>query len=166
MWKRLGAESMGPKPPALCSIQKSSMSDITSMKGAEKLCRKRIDSTPHQTTNMLSSQKPRKLAHKTAGICAPSPAIPRRSWRQWPGRPARTECQTIRKPPGRAASREYSRPARRSWRARRRGRECRTWRPACAFKSMGTSTIRLPSRMVKSACFQFMPPAISEEASM
>src|SRR6202167_3788499 len=69
-WKRLGAESMGPKPPAWCSIQKSSRSDITSMKGAEKLCRKRIDSTPHHTTNMLSSQKPRKLDHKTTGMCS------------------------------------------------------------------------------------------------
>src|SRR5580658_9785308 len=69
-WNRLGAESMGPKPPALCSIQNKSVSDITSMKGAEKLCRKRIDSTPLHTTNILSSQNPRKLAHKTAGICS------------------------------------------------------------------------------------------------
>jgi hypothetical protein len=69
-WKWLGAESIGPKPPALCSIQKSRVSDITSMKGAEKLCRKRIDSTPHQTTNMLSSQKPRKLDHRTTGMLA------------------------------------------------------------------------------------------------
>ena len=33
--ERLGADSMGPRPPALCSIQKSRVSDITSMKGAE-----------------------------------------------------------------------------------------------------------------------------------
>jgi hypothetical protein len=38
--------------------------------------------------------------------------------------------------------------------------------PACAFRIMGTSTIRLPSRMVPTACFQSMPPAISDEASM
>jgi hypothetical protein len=38
--------------------------------------------------------------------------------------------------------------------------------PACAFSSIGTSTIRLPSRMVPIACHQFMPPAISPEASM
>src|ERR1700712_2075024 len=69
-WKRLGVESIGPKPPALCSIQKSSTSDITNMNGAEKLCRKRIDSTPFQTTTMFSSQNPRKLAQRTAGICA------------------------------------------------------------------------------------------------
>src|SRR6202161_1923107 len=69
-WKRLGAESIGPKPPALCSIQNSRVSDITSMKGAEKLCRKRIDSTPLHTTNMLSSQKPRQLDHKTTGMCS------------------------------------------------------------------------------------------------
>src|SRR5271168_3228583 len=70
LWKRLGAESMGPKPPALCSIQNNKVRDITSMNGAEKLCRKRMDSTPRQTTNMLSSQKPRKLAHNTAGMWA------------------------------------------------------------------------------------------------
>ena len=38
--------------------------------------------------------------------------------------------------------------------------------PACAFNTIGTSTIRLPSRIVKIACFQFMPPAISDDASM
>ncbi len=38
--------------------------------------------------------------------------------------------------------------------------------PACAFSSMGTSTIRLPSRMVRIACHQLMPPAINPEASM
>ena len=69
-WKRLGAASIGPKPPALCSIQNSSSIDITSMNGAEKLCKNRIDSTPHQTTNILSAQKPRKLTHSTAGLCA------------------------------------------------------------------------------------------------
>src|SRR5580658_3176150 len=69
-WKRLGADSMGPKPPALWSIQKRRTSDITTMKGAEKLCRKRIDSTPLHTTSMLSSQKPRKLDHRTTGMFA------------------------------------------------------------------------------------------------
>ena len=38
--------------------------------------------------------------------------------------------------------------------------------PACAFNSMGTSTIRFPSRIVPIACFQLMPPAISPDASM
>ena len=38
--------------------------------------------------------------------------------------------------------------------------------PACAFSSMGTSTMRLPSRMVPMACHQLMPPAIKPEASM
>ena len=31
---------------------------------------------------------------------------------------------------------------------------------------MGTHTITLPSRMVRIACFQSMPPAISDDASM
>src|SRR5271155_5367497 len=70
VWKRLGAESIGPKPPALCSIQKSRMNDMTSMKGAEKLCRNRIDSTPRHTTYILRSQNPRKLAHRVKGVCA------------------------------------------------------------------------------------------------
>src|ERR1700744_5171056 len=69
-WNRLGAESIGPQPPALCSIQKSSANDITNINGAEKLCRKRIDSPPRQPTNIFSSQKPRKLAHNTTGMWA------------------------------------------------------------------------------------------------
>src|ERR1700732_2181197 len=70
VWKRLGAASIGPKPPALCSIPNSNVSDMTSMNGAEKLCKNRIDSTPRHTTYIFSSQNPRKLAHKTAGIWA------------------------------------------------------------------------------------------------
>ena len=38
--------------------------------------------------------------------------------------------------------------------------------PACALSSIGTSTIRLPSRMVPMACHQFIPPAIRPDASM
>ena len=38
--------------------------------------------------------------------------------------------------------------------------------PACAFRIIGTSTIRLPRKIVRIACHQFMPPPISEEASM
>ena len=72
LWKWLGAANIGPKPPALFSIQNKSVSDITSMNGAEKLCRKRIDSTPRQTISMFSAQKPRKLAHSTAGALAKS----------------------------------------------------------------------------------------------
>src|SRR6201985_2556404 len=70
VWKRLGAESIGPNPPALCNIQKSKINDMTNIKGAEKLCRNRIDSTPRQTTYILSSQNPRKLAQSTEGACA------------------------------------------------------------------------------------------------
>src|ERR1035441_2265542 len=43
---------------------------MSSRNGAEKLCRNRIDSTPHQTTYMFSSQKPRKHGHSTQGIAA------------------------------------------------------------------------------------------------
>ncbi len=38
--------------------------------------------------------------------------------------------------------------------------------PAWALSSIGMSTMRLPSRMVPTACFQFMPPAMSDDASM
>jgi hypothetical protein len=41
---------------------------MVSRNGAEKLCRKRMDSTPRHTTAMLSSQKPRKQVHSTHGI--------------------------------------------------------------------------------------------------
>ena len=70
MWNWLGSESMGPNPPALCSAKKSSSSPITSMKGAEKPCRKRMLSTPRHTTNILSAQNPRKHAHTAHGTAA------------------------------------------------------------------------------------------------
>ena len=38
--------------------------------------------------------------------------------------------------------------------------------PGCEFSRIGTSTIVLPSRMVNSACLQFMPEAINPDASM
>ena len=38
-----------------------------------------------------------------------------------------------------------------------RERGCRTSCPGCEFSRIGTSTIVLPRRIVKSACFQFMP---------
>jgi hypothetical protein len=37
--------------------------------------------------------------------------------------------------------------------------------PAWLFASMGTRTIRLPSAIVTRACTQFIPSAISPEAS-
>jgi hypothetical protein len=37
--------------------------------------------------------------------------------------------------------------------------------PACAFSSIGTSTIRFPSSTVPIACFQSIPFAISPDAS-
>jgi hypothetical protein len=36
--------------------------------------------------------------------------------------------------------------------------------PACAFKIIGTRTIVLPRKMVTTACHQFIPSAISDEA--
>src|SRR5438128_11315352 len=38
--------------------------------------------------------------------------------------------------------------------------------PGCEFSRIGTRTIVLPARMVTSACDQFMPAAISPDASM
>src|SRR5215472_6208448 len=38
--------------------------------------------------------------------------------------------------------------------------------PACEFKIIGISTIRLPNKIVPMACCQLMPPAIKPEASM
>jgi hypothetical protein len=38
--------------------------------------------------------------------------------------------------------------------------------PGCEFRRIGTSTIVLPSRIVISACHQFIPADIRPEASM
>ena len=38
--------------------------------------------------------------------------------------------------------------------------------PACAFSTIGISTIRFPRKMVNTACHQFMPSLISDDASM
>src|SRR5438094_6122374 len=38
--------------------------------------------------------------------------------------------------------------------------------PGCEFRRIGTRTIVLPRRIVKSACFQFMPEAMRPDASM
>src|SRR3954447_20794142 len=38
--------------------------------------------------------------------------------------------------------------------------------PACALRIIGTSTIRLPRKTVTTACHQFIPSAINDEASM
>src|ERR1700740_862718 len=38
--------------------------------------------------------------------------------------------------------------------------------PACAFKIIGINTIRLPSRIVAMAWYQFMTPAIRPDASI
>ena len=38
--------------------------------------------------------------------------------------------------------------------------------PGCELSRIGTSTIVLPSTMVRSACHQFIPDAIKPDASM
>src|SRR4051812_29400059 len=38
--------------------------------------------------------------------------------------------------------------------------------PACAFRIIGTTTIALPKKIVSTACHQFIPPPISDDASM
>src|ERR1041385_1588906 len=37
--------------------------------------------------------------------------------------------------------------------------------PACAFSTIGISTIRLPRKIVTTACHQFIPPLTSDDAS-
>ncbi len=100
----LGAASIGPKPPALCSIKNSSVRLITSMNGAEKLCRNRIDSTPRHTTNMFSSPEaeeahPRNARHmlrSAATAPRPSPQSPvRRSTLWMPNQPQATIARSI-----------------------------------------------------------------------
>src|SRR4051794_9639580 len=38
--------------------------------------------------------------------------------------------------------------------------------PAWAFRTIGTSTIALPRKTVRTAWYQFMPPSMSDDASM
>src|SRR5947209_10756960 len=38
--------------------------------------------------------------------------------------------------------------------------------PAWAFRTIGTSTMQLPRKMVSTACHQFIPSLISDDASM
>ena len=38
--------------------------------------------------------------------------------------------------------------------------------PACPFKIIGTNTMQLPKKIVRIACHQFIPPPISELASI
>ena len=38
--------------------------------------------------------------------------------------------------------------------------------PAWALSTIGSSTMRLPRKIVRTACDQFMPPPMSDEASM
>ena len=137
---------------------------MTNMNGAPKACRRRIDSTPRQTTTMFSSQKPRKHAHKT-------PRLPRRDGQ------ITTSIASIALPPihdwmpnhpqattARSSAARFA-PRTPNGARRNTGNGMPYFAPACAFSSMGTSTIRLPSSTVPSACFQSMPLAISPDAS-
>ena len=124
-----------------------------------------MDSTPFQTTSMFNSQKPRKLAQSTAGMCVVAgqrtPSIAAMAWppsHDWmPNHPHATIARSI----AGAFAPKMPKLARTNT-----GKGMPYFAPACAFSSMGTSTMRLPRRMVKMACFQFMPPAMSDEASI
>ena len=70
LWNLLGVDSIEPKLPALMRTQINSAAAMMNMNGAAKPCRKRIDSTPRQTTTIFSSQKPRKQAHSAQSTCA------------------------------------------------------------------------------------------------
>jgi hypothetical protein len=102
VWNWLGAASIGPKPPALCSHEEQQRSDMTSRNGAEKLCRKRIDSTPRQTTTCSAarSRGSKSTDHpRHRGVAGHSTFTIARS----PGRRSSSGCRTIRRPRWRAA---------------------------------------------------------------
>ncbi len=138
---------------------------MVSRNGAEKLCRKRIDSTPRHTTAIFSSQNPRKHAHSTPGIfvvAGHSTFII-----------AAIDCPPIHdcipnQPQATIARSSAGIFAPRSPKLARTntGNGMPYFAPACAFSSIGISTIRLPSRIVPTACFQFIPPAINADANM
>ena len=162
-WKRLGVDNMAPKLPALTRTQIRSAAAITNMNGAPKACRRRMDSTPRQTTAMLRSQKPRKHAHKMPRLPAAAGQMtmsiasmalpPIHDWM-----PNHPQATTARSSAAMLAPRTPN-DARRNT-----GNGMPYFAPACAFSSKGTKTIRLPSSTVPSACFQSMPLAMSPDA--
>ncbi len=38
--------------------------------------------------------------------------------------------------------------------------------PACAFRTIGTKTMALPRKIVSTACHQFIPSSMSEDANV
>ena len=48
----------------------------------------------------------------------------------------------------------------------RTGKEIPYFVPACALRTIGTSTMTFPRKIVNTACHQFMPPSTSPAASM
>ena len=135
------------------------------MKGAPIPSRNLMVSMPRQITTMFSAQKHTKQTAEPAAKARQAGhrmrSIALMAWppiQVWmPNHPQATSARRI------AGTLAPSTPngARTST-----GNGMPYFAPACALSSIGTSTIRLPSRMVPIACHQFMPPAIKPEASM
>ena len=165
VWNWLGAWSMGPKPPAFVVIKASRTRDMTRRNGAAKLCRKRMESTPRQTTAMFRSQKPMKQAQSTQGMAvvegqrtltmAAMDSPPIQLW--MPNQPQATMARSVA---GMLAPRTPKLARTKT------GNGMPYFAPAWAFRIIGISTMRLPSSTVPMAWSQFMPPAMSELASM
>ena len=149
VWNWLGALSMGPKPPALCGHPEEQQRGHDEHEGrGESLAgsgwtRRRARRRPCSAARSRRSRPtappaicgrrgPEHVEHGVDGLAAD------------PG----SECRTIRRRPARAARRERWRRARRSGARTNTGNGMPYLAPACALSSMGTSTIRLPSRMV------------------
>src|SRR5271157_520205 len=84
-WNWLGVDNIEPKLPALMRTQMSRAAAMTNMKGAQKACKWRMDSTPRHTTTIFKSQKPRKQAHRIPSREAREGQITSSmEWMAWP----------------------------------------------------------------------------------
>src|SRR5579863_2324329 len=164
-WNWLGVESMEPKLPALMRTQMSSAAAMMNMNGAPKACRWRMDSTPRQTMTILRSQNSRKQAHfMAAEVAAAGQMTASMEWMAVPPiqdwMPNQPQATMARRMAGRFAPRTPKGARMKT------GNGIPYLAPAWALSSMGTKTMRLPSRTVARACFQSMPLSIRPEASL
>src|SRR5918996_3324106 len=67
VWKRLGVDRMGPRPPARDTAQANSARPAASRNGAAHASRCLIDSLPFTTTYMFHSQNTPKAIHTPPG---------------------------------------------------------------------------------------------------
>ena len=145
--------------------QSSRTAPPASSSGADQLSSSLIPSVPLRITATWISQKTMNDTARCAGTLA------------HPGQAASTSASSARppiqvwipnQPQATIARRTAGRLAPRTPKLARQstGNGTPYLVPACAFSTIGTSTIVLPSRMVTIACHQFIPCCMRPEASV